>query len=269
MRNQRIRTDTFERDLLCQIRTLAVRRSCLSKGVAPSGKHVGRVVVPVSRITLEGLLKKGKQRIANRRVQKVGIDSDLRVDQVRRTLAVTPTRRRPRRHFIENYGNRIPFGSCVPTAPARELQKWLKVWRRPRANLIERGICERKVEYLETLLKKFSIFLNADIVGLQVAMRYAHFLQVLNHLEQVFAVALKKLQRQPANIFQFLRQSSLARIFHEKPGLPIRERQQFPSFHYQRVGKFLECAMFSFNTLIIFGATSDFQHQPLSIALHQ
>ena len=70
-----------------------------------------------------------------------------------------------------------------------------------RPALVERCAGKREIEDLE--VKLLRVFLDANVVRLEIAVSDAFFFEVPNHLEQIFTEAGEELQREPAHGLQF------------------------------------------------------------------
>src|ERR1039458_7329854 len=84
---------------------------------------------------------------------------------------------------------RSDHGSCgrgsAPSPPAAllEREERLQIRRGAGADLVERGAGEGEVEQLEAEFVVLAVFRNADVVGLEIAVRDALLLQKLQRFE--------------------------------------------------------------------------------------
>jgi hypothetical protein len=236
----------------------------------PGGAHVGGVVVAVLGISPERFAEEFEQGLAHGRVDQFGLDGGFSVHQVGRALAVAPVGQGARGHFMQHHGGGEAFGGGVPAPSALlELEERLQVGRGAGADLVERGAGEGEVEQLEAEFVVLAVFRNADVVRLDVAVRYALLLQKLHRFEQVFAETLEQVEREAAFAGEALRQGFDAGALHEETGQALDGERVLLGGDDARVAQRVERGVLCQDAVVVLGAAGNLEHQMAAALVHQ
>ena len=113
------------------------------------------------------LAEEGRQAVADRGVEPLGLDRQLVVGQRRVRLAVALAGQDAGGHLVERHAGRVPLGRLVPARRPAPGQERVEVGVGAHLDLLGRDARQREVEQdqLEPLLARA----DADVVGLDVA----------------------------------------------------------------------------------------------------
>ncbi len=104
----------------------------------------------------------------------------------------------PGGQLVERHGGGVALGVQVPARRLAQRQERIEVAGGPGADVLGRRAGEGEVEEHDVQLVAAADHADRDVVRLDVAVRDALFLQVVDHVQQVFAEALQEVDVQPA-----------------------------------------------------------------------
>jgi hypothetical protein len=182
----------------------ALYREVNEKGAVPGSPHIDGVVETLAGVAAEGFAKESGEGFADGRVYEFGLNGDVVVNEMGRAEAVTPTRDCAGGHFVKDDSGGITFGGSIPAAAAGELEEWFEVGRGAGADVVERGIGQGEIEEFESILGVLAEGLDADVLGLEVAVADAFGFEVLDNFEEVFTVAVEEFEGEASDIFELL-----------------------------------------------------------------
>ena len=196
-----------------------VQRGAGGEDRVPGAQHLLGVVVAFARVAPQRAGEEGAQPVAHDRVEHLALDGGLDLQHGRRGPPVAPDRWLADRHLVQRHRQREAFGVQVPARRPAQRQEGVEVGRRAGGQVGQRRAAQREVEQHELQLAGAGRA-DADVLGLDVAVRDALALQVVHRLDQLAAEALQQVQRQPALVAQQGRQRLLARVAQQQRGAP-------------------------------------------------
>ena len=104
--------------------------------------------------------------------------------------------KRARGQLVERHGGGVALGVQVPARRLAQRQQRVEVAGGPGADVLGRRAGEREIEEHDVQLVAPAHHAHRDVVRLDVAVRDALFLQVVDHVQQVFAEALQEVDVQ-------------------------------------------------------------------------
>ena len=176
----------------------AAKLSRQSRSISSALSYRSRGVPP------QGLAEERHQRLAECRVEQLLVDGRLALDLRRLAAAVAPLRQRAGGQLEEGHGGGVSLGVQVPPLP--QGQHRVEVALGAGLDVLGRRAGQREVEQDQVQLVAPADRPDADVVGLDVAVRDALLLQVLDDLQQVLAEPLEQIDVQPALLAQPLAQ---------------------------------------------------------------
>ena len=239
--------------------------------LAPGAEHLFGVVEAGAVVAAQRLPEERGQVFADRRLERVGVDRGLAVEDGRLALPVAPARQRPRRHLVQGDGGREPLGVGVPAGRLARLQERVEVVARAGQDVLGRRARQREVEEHEVEL--VADLRRAEVVGLDVAVRNALLLEPVDGGQQVFPEPLQQLQVQAALVAQAVGERGLAGAGHQQPrplaARAVVERQLVVQLDDVLMAQAAQHVRLGAQAVVVVGRQRHLQHVLAPVALDE
>jgi hypothetical protein len=167
------------------------------EALTPGGAHDLAVVEALRRITPERLAEELAEAFPEARGEQLGVDRDLAIEMRRIGRPVAPPGERPRGHLVQGDGGGVPLGLKVPPRGLPEGEQRIEIAARPRPDVLGRRAGQGEVEKHDVQLIAPPDHPHGDVVGLDVPVGDALFLEVLDDLQQVLPEPLQVVDLEP------------------------------------------------------------------------
>ena len=178
----------------------------------PRAAHLLGAVEAGPVIPRQRLGEERGQRRAHRRVEPPRIEGDLLLHERGVGRAVPPSGQVPGGHLVQCHGRGEAFRVYIPARRSAQPQERVQVRGGACADVFRRRIRKREVEHDEGERLVRPAHGYADVVGLQVAMRYALLLQPLHDAQQLIPEALQQVERESAFLSNAIREGVRAAL---------------------------------------------------------
>ena len=189
--------------------------------------------------------------------------------------AVTPFGQRAGGQFVQGHGGRVPLGVKVPARRLAQGEQRIEVSGRACMDGVDG--CARKGKIIEHEVQFVAPpdMTDRDVVGLDVAMRDALFLKVVDHAQQVLAKTLQEINVEPAlsadtlaeRLDTFLLGADEHRTHQKRRA--ISDVHGIDEFHDVLMAEFLDDFGFIAKTLVVLRVTRHLEDALFSIAMNE